>query len=106
MIHREARACYEMVSDRRNHLNGTAGSDRPLVRALQEKAGIKARNYLPAARLAYPQKDIYSAYTALKGSIPDRRSRPEFLDNVLHSNLKSIILLLGRVLPDAPAIAQ
>ena len=45
--------------------------------------------------LQYPQKDMYFAYHALKGTRAERRTAAiEFLDNMLHKNLKSIILPL------------
>jgi ATP:ADP antiporter, AAA family len=106
MIHAEARACYETLSiSRAIARNGDGGSNRLLVRALQECRDQKLEVIFRLLGLAYPQKDIYSAYTALKGTRADRRSAAlEFLDNVLRSNLKSIILpLLEESSPDALA---
>ncbi|HYK90857.1 MAG TPA: Npt1/Npt2 family nucleotide transporter [Acidobacteriota bacterium] len=66
-----------------------------LGRALQERLGMQLEMIFRLLGLEYPQKDIYFAYAALKGSRPQMRSSAiEFLDNVLSNSLKSIILPL------------
>jgi hypothetical protein len=45
--------------------------------------------------IGYPQKDIYFAYAALKGSRKDKRiAAIEFLDNLLKKDIKRLILPL------------
>lgn len=106
MIHAETRACYETLAiSRAIARNSDGGSNHLLVRALEESRDQKLEVIFRLLGLAYPQKDIYSAYTALRGPRADRRSAAlEFLDNVLRNNLKSIILpLLEESSPDALA---
>ncbi|HYR89677.1 MAG TPA: MFS transporter [Terriglobia bacterium] len=95
-IYAETRAYYEALSI--CHAVGWSGdgdSNSLLVRALRECMDEKLEVIFRLLGLAYAQKDIYSAYLALKGTRADRRSAAiEFLDNVLRDNLKSIILPL------------
>lgn len=71
------------------------GQDGLLGKALRERLDVRLEMIFRLLGLSYPQKDIYFAYTALKGSRPQVRSSAiEFLDNVLKRNLKSIILPL------------
>ncbi len=66
-----------------------------LPRALRERLDQNLEIIFRLLGLQYPQNDIYSAYTALRGNRADRRaSALEFLDNLLHKNLKTIILPL------------
>lgn len=66
-----------------------------LGKALRERLDVELEMIFRLLGLSYPQKDIYFAYAALKGSRPQMRSSAiEFLDNVLKKNLKSIILPL------------
>ena len=66
-----------------------------IQRALKERLDQNLEVIFRLLGLQYPQNDIYSAYNALRGTRADRRaSALEFLDNLLHKNLKTIILPL------------
>jgi ATP:ADP antiporter, AAA family len=95
-IHAETRAYYEALAiSHAIGLDTDIDATRLLGRALREHLDQKLEIIFRLLGLAYPQKDIYSAYTALKGIRADRRSAGlELLDNVLPNNLKSIILPL------------
>jgi AAA family ATP:ADP antiporter len=72
-----------------------ANGTRLLVRALRERLDQHLELIFRLLGLQYPQKDIYSAYTALQGERADRRGAAiEFLDTLLRSDLKTLILPL------------
>ncbi|MBI4483855.1 MAG: hypothetical protein HY652_13335 [Acidobacteria bacterium] len=95
-IYAETKAYYEALT----LLQAVApepgsGGGNLLERALRERMDQNLEIIFRLLGLRYPQKDIYFAYAALKGNRADRRAAAiEFLDNLLHKNLKSIILPL------------
>jgi AAA family ATP:ADP antiporter len=65
------------------------------VRALKERLDQNLELIFRLLGLQYPQKDIYFAYTALRGNRGERRGAAiEFLDNLLQKDLKAVILPL------------
>ena len=94
-IFAESRAYYEALTWR-EWLEPDAPQGRNLLsRALQERLDQNLEIIFRLLGLQYPQRDIYFVYSALKDSGAERRaSAIEFLDNLLHQNLKSVILPL------------
>jgi AAA family ATP:ADP antiporter len=94
-IFAETRSYYEALTMRQSlNIDGQSGRGL-LCRAIQERLDQNLEIIFRLLGLEYPQRDIYFAYTALKDERSERRaSAIEFLDNLLHQNLKSIILPL------------
>jgi AAA family ATP:ADP antiporter len=95
-IYAETQAYYEALAlSRVVAPDGKKNGRRLLGRALKERLDQNLEIIFRLLGLQYPQKDMYSAYHALKGARAERRTAAiEFLDNMLHKNLKSIILPL------------
>ncbi len=95
-IYSETRAYYEALALWQPFANKrSSASARLLESALREKMDQDLEIIFRLLGLQYRQKDIYFAYSALKGSRSDRRAAAiEFLDNLLQKNLKSLILPL------------
>ena len=100
---KSTRAVREQLQiETRNYYESLAISqslaDKPkglLARAIQERLDQDLEMIFRLIGLQYPQKDIYHAYTALRGTQSDRRAAAlEFMDNVLQPDLKSVILPL------------
>ena len=95
-IYAETQAYYEALAI--SLVVAPAGKEngrRLLGRALKERLDQNLEIIFRLLGLQYPQKDMYFAYHALKGTRAERRTAAiEFLDNMLHKNLKSIILPL------------
>ncbi len=63
--------------------------------ALRERMDQQLEMIFRLLGLRYPQRDIYFAYAALKGTQPAKRaSAIEFLDNILRKDVKTVILPL------------
>jgi len=95
-IQAQTRAYYEALvlwqSFRPTDSNNGA---RLLARALKERLDQNLELIFRLLGLQYPQRDIYFAYTALQGNRSDRRGAAiEFLDTLLHSDMKALILPL------------
>jgi AAA family ATP:ADP antiporter len=95
-VYSETRAYYEaLVLWQAFETNGPAGTRTLLSRALRERLDLNLELIFRLLGLRYKQQDIYNAYEALRGTRADRRaSALEFLENVLHKDLKAIILPL------------
>jgi AAA family ATP:ADP antiporter len=95
-IYAETQAYYEALAlSRVVAPDGKKNGRKLLGRALKERLDQNLEIIFRLLGLQYPQKDMYSAYHALKGARAERRTAAiEFLDNMLHKNLKSIILPL------------
>jgi AAA family ATP:ADP antiporter len=95
-IYAETQAYYEALAlSRVVAPDGTKNGRRLLGRALKERLDQNLEIIFRLLGLQYPQKDMYFAYNAIKGARAERRAAAiEFLDNMLHKNLKSIILPL------------
>ena len=95
-IYAETRAFYEALSIYQSLSDsGGEGSGQLLLRSLRERLDQDLELIFRLLGLCYAQKDIYSAYSALKGSGKERRaSAIEFLDSLLQPDLKSVILPL------------
>ena len=95
-IYAETQAYYEALAlSKVVAPDGKKNGRRLLGRALKERLDQNLEIIFRLLGLQYPQKDMYSAYHALKGARAERRiAAIEFLDNMLHKNLKSIILPL------------
>jgi AAA family ATP:ADP antiporter len=66
-----------------------------LIRALEEKSGKNLGRIFRLLGLRYPAKDIYNAYLGIVSNKQDIRANAvEFLDNVLDSGLKKILIPL------------
>ena len=73
---------------------GTGGSAL-LLRSLRERMDLNLELIFRLLGLQYPMRDIYSAFSALKGTRPARRTAAiEFLDSLLRPDLKAAILPL------------
>lgn len=92
----ETRAYYETQVLCASLDSGREAAARSLLsKALSEKLERNLEIIFRLLGLQYPQKDIYSAYTALKNPASQRHtSAVEFLDSLLHKNLKATILPL------------
>jgi HEAT repeat protein len=101
----EIRAYYETLAMSRTFDSQADGNRQRglLQRALHERMDQRLEMIFRLLGLEHDQRDIYSAYLALKGQLTDRRtSAIEFLDNVLHRDLKPLVLpLLEESNPDA-----
>jgi AAA family ATP:ADP antiporter len=95
-IYAETKAYYEALALwQAFEPDGGQSNQSLLSRALRERLDQNLEIIFRLLGLQYPQKDIYHAYAALRSSRADRRaSALEFLDNLLHTNLKTIILPL------------
>jgi AAA family ATP:ADP antiporter len=94
-IYRETRSYYEALVLLQALQQGRAENNRLLVRALQERLDQNLEIIFRLLGLQYPHRDIYFAYSAIRGSRTDlRASALEFLDNVLQNNLKVMLLPL------------
>ncbi len=95
-IYAQTRSYYEaLVLWQAFDIESPTARNNLLPRALKERLDQNLEVIFRLLGLQYPQNDIYSAYSALRGSRADRRaSALEFLDNLLHKNLKTIILPL------------
>jgi HEAT repeat protein len=73
-----------------------------LARTLRERLDSQLEIVFRLLGLIYPQRDIYFAYTALKGTERSKRiSAIEFLDNILKKDVKNLVLpLLEEETPD------
>ncbi len=88
----EIRNYYESLAIRQSLADKPKGL---LARTIQERLDQDLEIIFRLIGLQYPQKDIYHAYTALRGTQSDRRAAAlEFMDNVLRPDLKSVILPL------------
>jgi hypothetical protein len=92
----ESRSYYEALSiSRAIEPNGTGRKEGLLIGALHARLDQKLEIIFRLLGLRHPQKDIYFAFSALKGTRTDNRTAAiEFLDNVLDKPLKPIILPL------------
>ncbi len=90
-IFRETQNYYEALL-----LSRTLGEKTSLLgRAIDERLDRDMELIFCLIGLQYPQKDIYFAYSAIRGDHVGRRTAAlEFIDNVLKADLKSIILPL------------
>ncbi len=95
-IFRETQNYYEALL-----LCRTLGQKTSLLgRAIEERLDRDMELIFRLTGLQYPQRDIYFAYSAIRGDHVGRRTAAlEFMDNVLRADLKSIILPL---LEDGP----
>jgi ATP:ADP antiporter, AAA family len=95
-IYAQTRSYYEaLVLWQAFEPGGKSDGSALVQRALKERLDQNLEIIFRLLGLQYPQNDIYSAYNALRGNRADRRaSALEFLDNLLHKNLKTIILPL------------
>ncbi len=95
-ILRETQNYYESLL-----LCRTLGQQTSLLgRAIDERRDRDMEQIFRLIGLQYPQKDIYFAYSAVRGDHAGRRTAAlEFMDNVLRADLKSAILPL---LEDGP----
>jgi HEAT repeat protein len=95
-IYAEARAYYEALCIHLSLSTSPDGNSRELlVRSLQEHLDEYLEVIFRLLGLHYSQKDIYSAYWAMKEKKADARATAvEFLDSILHRDLKSILLPL------------
>ena len=74
---------------------GTGTEMRLIRKALYERQEQEMEIIFRLLGLLYSQRDIHSAYTALKSPHADRRSSAiEFLDNILRQDLKPVLLPL------------
>jgi HEAT repeat protein len=96
MIHAESRTYYDALSICSSIETANNGNRRNLLtRALHERLDQRLEMIFRLLGLKYPPKDIYFAFTALKGANIERRTAAiEFLDNILSADLKPIILPL------------
>jgi hypothetical protein len=92
----EVRNYYEMLSIRKVIASNGDGADKALLSgALHDRLKRQLEVIFRLLGLQHPQKDIYFAYSALKGSSRENRAAAiEFLDNVLEMRLKPAILPL------------
>jgi hypothetical protein len=92
----ESRSYYKALSIFRAIEPNTDGRKAGLLAgALQARLDQKLEVIFRLLGLKYPQKDIYFAFSALKGTRGDNRTAAiEFLDNVLEAHLKPVILPL------------
>ena len=95
-IYAEARVYYETLCIHQSLSSSPDGNARELlVRSLHEHLDEYLEIIFRLLGLHYSQKDIYSAYRAMKGNKTDARATAiEFLDSILHKDLKSILLPL------------
>ncbi len=101
-IYKETKIYCHMLALSQSIGRGSETEKSLLRKALSERLDQYMEIIFRLLGLQYFQRDIYSAYTALKGSHTDRRtSAVEFLDNILHRDLKSVVLpLLEESSPD------
>jgi HEAT repeat protein len=80
---------------------GPSEGNALLGKALRESLERQLEMVFRLLGLSYPQKDIFFAYTALKGSHKGKRvSAIEFLENILKKDVKSLVIpLLEEELP-------
>jgi AAA family ATP:ADP antiporter len=95
-IYAEARLYYETLCIHQSLSSGRDGAPRLLlVRSLREHLDEYLEIIFLLLGLHYSQKDIHSAYRAMRDSKADARaSAVEFLDSILHKDLKSMLLPL------------
>lgn len=95
-IYAEAKTYYETLCIHQSLSSGADGRPRELlVRSLHEHLDEYLEIIFRLLGLHYSQKDIYSAYRAMKENKADARATAiEFLDSILHRDLKSILLPL------------
>ena len=95
-IYSEARIYYETLCIHQSLSSSGDGDSRALlVRSLDEHLDEYLEIIFRLLGLHYSQKDIYSAYRAMKENKADARaSAIEFLDSILQKDLKTILLPL------------
>jgi AAA family ATP:ADP antiporter len=95
-IYAEAKLYYETLCMYQSLSSSPDGNSRELlVRSLHEHLDEYLEIIFRLLGLHYSQKDIYSAYRAMKERKADARATAvEFLDNILQKDLRSILLPL------------
>ena len=90
----ETKAYYEALTIQQAlAAEGDGAGSSLLTRSLSERLDQNMELIFRLLGLQYPLKDIYSAYSALRGNRADRRaSAIEFLDSLLRQDLRSLIL--------------
>ena len=93
-IYAEAKVYYETLCIHQSLSSSADGNSRELlVRSLHEHLDEYLEIIFRLLGLHYSQKDIYSAYRAMKGIKADARATAiEFLDSILQKDLKTILL--------------
>jgi hypothetical protein len=94
LIFAESRTYYDSLSICRSIEAGNGGARSTLLtRALHERLEQRLEMIFRLLGLKYAPKDIYFAFTALKGPDIERRTAAiEFMDNILGARLKPVIL--------------
>jgi HEAT repeat protein len=95
-IFAETREYYEALATCKSLAGslGTAGSTL-LLRSLRERMEMNLELIFRLLGLQYPMRDIYSAFSALRGTRPDRRTAAiELLDSLLRPDLRAVLLPL------------
>jgi ATP:ADP antiporter, AAA family len=95
-IYAEAKVYYETLCIHQSLSSSADGNSRALlVRSLHEHLDEYLEIIFRLLGLHYSQRDIYSAYRAMKEQKADARATAiEFLDSILQKDLKSILLPL------------
>ena len=95
-IFAETREFYEALAIYQSLAASTGtGSSALLLRSLRERMDLNLELIFRLLGLQYPMRDIYSAFSALKGTRPARRTAAiEFLDSLLRQDLRAVILPL------------
>jgi HEAT repeat protein len=95
-IFAETRAFYDALATYQSLAEAPViSSTALLLRSLRERMDQNLELIFRLLGLQYPMRDIYSAFSALKGTRPARRtSAIEFLDSLLRQDLRAVILPL------------
>ena len=96
VLERAIKAYYEIFQVAQIYQEGGGGRAVQLLRkVLQEKREQTLKRIFRFLGLQYPPQDMYHAYLGLVNGQPRlRASALEFLDNVLHRNVKELLLPL------------
>jgi ATP:ADP antiporter, AAA family len=98
---REARAFYTSLSLHHNlFVRGGLAPDSLLARALEEKMGRTKDRIFRLLSLIFPWEDIAAAqWTLVRGDSRSRASASEYLDNILASQLRQLVMPILEDLP-------
>jgi hypothetical protein len=92
-IFTETRGFYEALVTCQSLAESAGGGSAALLRqSLRERMDQNLELIFRLLGLHYPMRDIYSAFSALRGTRPARRAAAiEFLDSLLRQDLRAII---------------
>ena len=95
-IFTETREFYEALVTCQSLAESAGGGSAALLRkSLRERMDQNLELIFRLLGLHYPMRDIYSAFSALRGTRPARRTAAiEFLDSLLRQDLRAVILPL------------